>query len=320
MTASVLAGLMMINAAAFGAVADHSAALTKEVKTLQAKIDSGAKSDDAIDVFSKSIVDQNISLADVEKFVRARFTEAEYATFESQINSALRGIDPATLSQQEMADIVARALAGVRSEGLYWSGCAQFWTGAAVIAAAVVAGIFAIVKSKSEASVKKDWDTKISDTTGAYNASIDMTRNWQTGIPNAEAAYQQDMNNLQQSFNYYYQMYQQAQTQQEQQQYSQYLQQIQQQYQNDVNAVAALQALFDKYTADPTLAEPDAVALEQARDAALADLANQEAAALANVPGNQALAKKLGIGAGIGGAIGAALIVHGIHDGVHCGG
>ena len=323
-TAWVLVGLTLMNTSLFSTramAADHTAELRAAVKTLQTGIDSGkTKPEDGVDVFSKTLLDKGISVEDVDGYVRARLNDTEYASFQNQINTSLRGIDPTSLRPEEMGEIVGRALSNVRAEGLYWSGCAQVWTGAAVIAAAVVTGIIAIIKSKSDTSIRKDWEKKIADQTTTYNGQIDGTRNWQTSIPNSIASYQNEIAYAQQQQQYYQQQYYNAQDQASQQQALNALRQLDQLINNDNAAIQTLIALFIKYTADPSSAEVDAVALQVARDAALADLASQESVALAKSPSNQAVGKKLGIGAGIGAAIGAGLLIHGIHDGAHCGG
>ena len=144
------------------AATEHSAALLQDLKTLQASIDSGkVGSATAVDTFSQAIADHEISVDDVNAFVKTQMTSEQYKAFQDKINSSMRGIDPTTLTAQETGDIVGQALAGIHTEGLYWSGCATVWTGAAIIAAAVVTTVFAVVKSKSISSIQSSYQTKI---------------------------------------------------------------------------------------------------------------------------------------------------------------
>src|ERR1700751_4894824 len=117
--------LMVVNTiAATGAfAADNTSVLLKDVKTLQTGIDSGAlKTTDAVDQFSQAIVDQNISMDDVNAFVKTQMTDTQFRGFQSKMNSALRGIDPSTLTADETGQIVGQALADIHTEGLYWNG------------------------------------------------------------------------------------------------------------------------------------------------------------------------------------------------------
>jgi hypothetical protein len=331
----------------------------------------------------------------VMNFARSRMTDGEFQAFQGQIDSQLRGVEASTLTTSEMGDVVGRALAGARSEGLYWSGCAQFWTGAAIAAAAVVAGIFAIIKSKSIESIQRDYQKKLAEhqandeanirgTQSSYDNSIANTRNWRNAYPSQIGSDQNqiytDQNQISINQNQIWNNNSQINTYVGDRDYYQgQLDNLTWQYNNDqisaadyntystkyknyisddetyisrlnsdnwdlqrdiqnLNSdiswryqdISSLQAAIARYTADPSLAEADALALTAKRDRAIADLQAAMAADLAKVqldgqnavgeaPSNQALGKKLGIGAGIGAAIAAALIVHGIHDGVHCG-
>jgi hypothetical protein len=185
---------------------DNSLLLLNDVKTLRASIDSGnAKPAAAVDTFSTAIADQNVSVDDVNAFVRTQMNDEQFNAYQGNLNTALKGIDPSTLKPDEIGQIVGQAVADVQTTGLYWDGCASIWTGAALIAAAVVAGVFAIVKSKSAASIQADYAAKIaqqqkdtaaslastqasytsqiSSTQASYGKQISDTNNWQTAFP-----------------------------------------------------------------------------------------------------------------------------------------
>jgi hypothetical protein len=185
---------------------DNSALLLNDVKILRASIDSGSsKPAAAVDTFSAAIADQNVSIDDVNAFVRTQMNDEQFNAYQGNLNTALKGIDPSTLKPDEIGQIVGQAVADVQTTGLYWDGCANIWTGAALIAAAVVAGVFAIVKSKSAASIQSDYAAKIaqqqkdtaaslastqasytsqiSNTQASYDKQISDTNNWQTAFP-----------------------------------------------------------------------------------------------------------------------------------------
>jgi hypothetical protein len=205
-----LINLILINStlgiASVYAATDNSALLLNDVKTLRATIDSGAAAPaTAVDTFSAAITAQNLSLDDVNAFVKTQMTDEQFSAYQTSITTSLNGIDPSTLKPEEVGQIVGAAVSDVQTTGLYWNGCADVWTGAAIIAAAVVAGIFAIVKSKSVASIQSDYEAKIAqqktdtanqvtqtqqqysdnitNTTNSYNKQISDTNNWQTAFP-----------------------------------------------------------------------------------------------------------------------------------------
>lgn len=203
----LLIGLLFFNTVTgvAGARADQPGSLLEDVKTLQTSIDSGKMTPAAaVDVFSTNIVQQNISVDQVSAFVKTQMTEAQYAAYQNQIHTAMNGIDPSTLQPSELGQIVGQALSNVQTTGLYWDGCASIWTGAAVIAAAVVAGIIAIVKSKSASSIQSSYNAKIAAQQAANAQQIQQTQNqYAANIASTKSSYQQqisDTNNWKTAF------------------------------------------------------------------------------------------------------------------------
>jgi hypothetical protein len=304
--------------------------LLNDVKTLQAGIDSGTvKSQDAINTFASSLTSQNISIDDVNSFVQTQMTDEQFQTFQNSVNSSLRGIDESTLTPQETGEIVGQALTGVHTEGLYWSGCANVWTGAALITAAVVTGIFAIIKSKSTSSIQSDYQNKIANSNSNFNTQISNDQNWQTAYPQI---IQTDKNDVAQANTYINQdenelvnarvNYANANTTQQENEYQSQITSLEDNIsvnQNDINAdqndISNAQNQIAIYTANPAQVQIDVTSLGAQRDQAQTDLSTQETAAVAAAPANQALGVKLGIGAGIGAAVGAGLLIYGIKEG-----
>jgi hypothetical protein len=188
--------------------------LIQSIKTFRATVDSGAATpEQAIDAFSKSIAAQNITLTDVQAYAKTQMSPEAYASFDKHVKASLDGIDPAKLTSEQLGQVIGDALAGVHAEGLYWSGCAQVWTGAAIVAAAVVVGIVALVKSKSVSSIQADYTKKLADqksaddntitgTKNGYNTSISNTRNWQTAYPGLIQSDQNGISNDQNQIGY----------------------------------------------------------------------------------------------------------------------
>ncbi len=204
-TALGIAGLIFLNAGSVFA-ADAASGLLDGIKNLQASIDSGkTKPADAVNTFAASIVKNNVSIDEVNAFVKTQMSAKAFVKYQSDLNSSLRGIDPASLTSQEMGEIVGQSLADIHTEGLYWSGCANVWTGAALITAAIVAGAIGMVKSKSISAIQADYNAKIAstqnqyssditNTKNAYNQEISDAQNWKTTYPQKVSSAKNDIN------------------------------------------------------------------------------------------------------------------------------
>src|SRR4051812_22980005 len=94
--AGTIASAVMINSIAFaGGVAPGVQVLQNEVKSLRTQIDLGAVSPaDAIDSFAKALADKNVSVEDVDTYVKSRLSPREFQAFRAQMDAALAGINP----------------------------------------------------------------------------------------------------------------------------------------------------------------------------------------------------------------------------------
>lgn len=319
--AAVVAATVLMNSVAFAAnmpgdSLSGAQALRTEVKRFRAQIDSGAvRVEDAIDAFAKSMTEKNVTYADVDQFVRSNTTEREYQAFRERMESALNGINPEQLKPEELAEIVGLALSQVRSEGLSWSSCTAQWTGVAVVVAAVVVGVFAIIKHKSESQFRKEWEKKIADERAPYDTEINRALNWQTQILKDKQTLTDSLNNTYEQYGYWYNQYYYSQDPQSQRNAAQQLQSLYQTmiyYQTLLNN---LDAQYARYQADPSLALTEANALIVERDQALADLAVRQDEAWAKLPHDNAIYRGIGIGAGLGAGVGAYLAYSGIRGG-----
>jgi hypothetical protein len=231
------------------------------------------------------------------------------------MDASLRGIDPSTLKPEELGELVGTAITQVRGEGLSWSSCASTVTGAAVVVAALVVGVIAMVKSKSEAKVRAEYAKKRTEKTDLYNNAAAATRNWQTTIPNDIQWYDNQIRQAYYDIQYYQDAYYRTDDPAQRDSYYRQIQSLQQRIQQYQYQINLLYTQWDRYAADPSLAEADAVAIEVERDQVLADLLVQEGDAVARVPRDRKQAVGLGIGAGLGAAVGGYLLVDGLRDG-----
>jgi hypothetical protein len=328
-----LVTMMLLNTAPVFSAESTSGGLIEGIKTLEASIDSGASTPtDAIDRFAKTIVEKNVSLNEVNAFVKTKMTAQQFSKFQEQINSSLRGIDPDTLTSSEVGDIVGQSLAAIHTEGLYWSGCSKMWTGAAVIVAAVIAGTIAVAKSKSVSQIQSEYNKKITDTTNTMNQQIADTNNWQQAYPDHINSLNADLHNNQSDLSYYESKYNDAAwryststTTSDQQFYSNQMDSYrrsmntaQSNIDYDITKISYYSSKIAEYTVNPAQVSIDASAQATARDTAIANLNAQEQNAIEDAPANQKLGRQLGIGAGVGAAVGAGLLINGFKEGKYC--
>lgn len=205
---SVLVLMTAFQPVAFAANTRASSMLADEVKNLRISLDSGVgKPADALDRFTDALIAKGVTQADIDAFARTQMSVREYAAFRKQLDFSLHGIDPVTLTPKELGEIFTDALMSSHSQGLSWSSCATAWTGAAILAVSVVAGVIAIIKARSQTTIdhpaqqypgdeetrasyerqrdgkRSFWESwRQSSRTNADRGANDA-RNWQTAYP-----------------------------------------------------------------------------------------------------------------------------------------
>jgi hypothetical protein len=319
--AAVVAGMVFMNSVAF---AGGQSVLQSEVKNLRAQIDVGQVDPrDAIDVFAKSIADKNVTVADVDAYVKSRVSAREYRAFRQQIEASLAGIDAEQVSASELGEVVGHALRQLGSEGLSWSSCATTWTGVGLAVAAVIVGIFALVKNKSDAKIKQEYASSRSGTTSTAESRIQLREHWKTAIPEKLKDERARLARASAEADVYEDLYEQeriygdgsTESQQRLTEYSNRRQSAQYSASDAARTISQLESLFSRYTANPDLAFVDIAEIRAQLEVDLTRLTAEEAAALARAPSERRLAGQLGIGAGIGAAAGTYLIVRGAQAG-----
>ena len=302
-----------------GSTAGKSDLIKNEVKNFQVLIDSGAMQPRAaVDTFSKNLMDQGVTFSDLDAYVKERSTRDEYKKFQTNFESSMTGIDAQNITATEMSQVSAQLLSAQATEGLSWSGCAGIGIGVAILVAAIVVGIVAIVKSKSVAAVQKDYQQQMSDTSSAYASNkIDMQNQPQTSVNEIQAnnndvqynnskinSLANDINNADPNSSSYAS---------DVSDWSNQIKQLNQNTENDIAQNEYLTANMNNWN-DPNYKAAQLANLAVQFQNDESNLQSQESTAVQMVPGNQALAKSLGIGAGIGAAVGIYLLVDGLTD------
>src|SRR4051812_8869937 len=90
---AVTAVLMVNSIALAGPSPAGISALQAEVRNFRTQIDLGKVSaEDAIDSFAKAVAEKDISVADVDAYVKGRLSPREYRGFKAEMDAALVGI------------------------------------------------------------------------------------------------------------------------------------------------------------------------------------------------------------------------------------
>jgi hypothetical protein len=315
--ATGIMGIVLMNSAAFAGGPAGAQALQSEVRNLRAQIDRGAVSaEDAIDLFAKSLAEKEVSVADVDAYVKGRLSAREYRAFKADMDSALAGIDPEKVSASELGEVVGHALSRVGSEGLSWGSCATTWTGVGAIIATVVVGIIAIIKAKSDKSIKEDHERDRTYETAEGQRWIGRAENWETRLPSDIASSADSLADAADDVAYYSSRL--SNLDPEDDEYSRY-ENLLRDARSQVNRLQAdirrMNEMLQRYRANPEAAPAEALQLRAQLEATIARINAEELQALAEAPANRRLAGHLGIGAGIGAAAGTYLIIRGVRDG-----
>jgi hypothetical protein len=108
---------------------------------------------------------ESISANDLKRYIGFRVGENSqtYKSFQAAVEVAVSDLDvsQSNLSEQELGNLIGSALTKVEAQGLQFLGCANLPVGIVVAVAAVVVGIVALAKSKSEDSIARKYDKDI---------------------------------------------------------------------------------------------------------------------------------------------------------------
>lgn len=297
-----------------------------QLKDYKVRVESGSMSaSESIEVMSKSMIEQNISLADIDAYVQATATATEYKNFKKTLTASLKGVDADKVTPAQMSEILATTLQNSNVEGLAWSGCAGVSIGAILLVAAVVVGIVALTKTRGEARIRKLYADRRQNRTETYNKRVFEINNKTQAIQGDIQRYQGYITSNNQTIATNNGKIQGAiasssdcsantQCGQNVLAWSQQNSQLQADNQTYTNKISSLNLELAQWQ-DQSYVQAQLNLAQTDYNNDMSATNQDEANAVALIPANKALAKKLGIGAGIGGAIGIYLIIDGAHDG-----
>jgi hypothetical protein len=98
--------------------------LGRELQTLNRALAQGQDPAQASEAFIGSLSKDGLTIGEVDHYMRARLSPRDYAEFKDRLEVSIRGIDPATLSGDELDQLTLMALSQLESRGLSWSPCA----------------------------------------------------------------------------------------------------------------------------------------------------------------------------------------------------
>jgi hypothetical protein len=333
------AGFLMSSAHAQDLNLEGSASTVSKVSEIKAaysqfkkNVDYGLMSSkQAIELFTTTLIEKNITEADMADFVKAYADSAEtYEQYAQSIESAKLSLDGADLTPEEFGMFAGQSLEMFDTEALKWSGCAGLGIGVVLIIGAVTMGIIALVKTEGEDSIRDKFAEKRRRQDRDHQANINY-------INNAENEIQADINVALADIDQVNEEIDQAQSdlaywngvlasalnnddlegaQQANNNISIISQNIQE-YQQDIvaiqNDIQALVTELDNYQ-DPDYAQAQLDAENASYAQASINLDNEEEARVDLIPTEKRRARTLGIAAGVSAAIGTYLVIDGSSD------
>ncbi len=303
---------------AFAAGAAGVQTLNREARALRAAIDSGSPADVELEKFAKTIAEKNLTAADVRAFAKQRMTAREFREFQAKMDSLLKGVDPATVSGEELGLIMGEAISGSSSEGLSWSSCTTRNIGIAVAIAGAVVALIALAKQKSDEQIRIEHDKKRYDVKKHFDDEVELRQDWQTVLPEKITTTRAQVKSYQNSVDYWWAHRDYEDTNDE----GEVVETGYENYEYYRGLLAGAQtrltnfeALLARYQGNPELALVDIQALEADRLAQNTQIGSDEAQAILDAPGIRQRLGRIAIGGGIGAGVGAALILLGNRQG-----
>ncbi len=326
-------------------------ALDTEVKTLRSTIERGGSADaieKALDEFGQRLVKNQVTMKEIEAFVKARTTAREYREFQVRLAASLKGIDPSSLKPEELTGVLLEGLGRTRSDGLSWSGCVGLSLGVTAIIIALVVWFSSTVKVKSDEEIKTDYIRRRASTNSSADSSIKWYQTWETSIPGSIRSAEReirdlnyrlttigsdisaaesrvrsaefdlsriDANNPDNSFALQTARDEVDRRRRELDAFITELNEIPGRIRSEENSIDSLRARFARYTANPQLAIDDANAVDIRRHQRLAELDAEELAAIAAIPGELARQQERQRRNRTWAAVGAAIATYFVVDG-----
>jgi hypothetical protein len=285
----------------------------------------------AIELFTNTLVEKNVTESDMADFVKAYSDSPEtYKQYAQSIEAAKLSLDGAELTPEEFGMFAGQSLEMFDTEALKWSGCAGLGVGVVLIIGAVTMGIIALVKTEGEDSIRDKFAERKRTQDRNHQANLNY-------INNAESEIQGDINAAFGDIDLQNEKIDQAQSdlaywngvlagslrnddllgaQEANDQISILSQNIEKHQEYIVaiqNDIQAMNIELDNYQ-DPAYAQAQLDAEVASYNQASINLSNEEESRVALIPTEKKRAKTLGIAAGVSAAIGAYLVIDGNSD------
>lgn len=288
-------------------------------------------SKDAVELFTATLIEKNVTEADMAEFVRAYADSPEvYEQYANSVEAAKLSLDGAQLTPEEFGMFAGQSLEMFDTEALKWSGCAGIGVGVVLLIGAVTMGIIALVKTEGEDSIRSKFAERRRNLDRNHQANINYYNN-------AENEIQADINSAQGTIDNLNEEIDQAQadiaywngvvaaairngdleTAQTGNDnisiISQDVQELQQDIVDVQNRIQGLVTELDNYQ-DPNYRQNQIDAEVASYNQASINLNNEEEARVDLIPTEKNRAKTLGIAAGVSAAIGTYLVIDGNSD------
>lgn len=297
----------VVKTASESAIVNSIKNLKKDIETKNLPIEVAAAT------FTDSLIAAQITVDDLNSFVKKSASAKDYAAFRNMVDLAKQAAPAGELSSQEFGMIASEALKGIDSRGLAWSGCAGLTSGVILAIGAVVVGIVALVKTSGEERVRNRYANDRASSQKTYDTAVIFHTNRSLNIEREFGTLDAKMRQNDVDMAYYQGLM-----------VNENDQDVRVSYSNKINALkdaniklqgqrAALKVEQDNYQS-PGYVQMKIAQAKLNFDTDTRESYAAEERAVERIPADQALAKKLGIGAGVGAALGTYFIIDGSRD------
>lgn len=281
--------------------------LKKDIETKNLPVEVAAAT------FTDSLIAAQVTVSDLDSFVKTSSSAKEYAAFRSMVDLAKNSTPSGELSSHEFGMIASEALKGLDSSGLAWTGCTSKAVGGFIVVGAVVVGIIAATKTINEEKIRSKYISDRSGSQATYDNLVIFHTNrvvnlefeigsWDTRIQQNEVQitqYEGLMNNESDPA-------------------------VRLNYSNKINDLrdsnlhiegkkAKLKVELDTYKT-PGYVQMKIGQATLNFDAETRDSFAAEERAVERIPADKDYAAKLGVAAGVGAALGTYMIISGARD------
>lgn len=149
-------------------------AFAEILKTTQRQLDTQRGSEkEILQNFAETLIDENISLDEVTAYAQSKLTPKEYAAYQKELKTSLKGLDSKNLTPDEFTSVLQNTLRRTQTKGLTWSSCTTLPIGVIMVVVSFVIAAIAFGKEKldeiTSSSIVKNYESKKRDIENTFS-------------------------------------------------------------------------------------------------------------------------------------------------------